>query len=100
MIATLTVTTLLALNNYCDDGGDAAGKARGMTGYPCGAYVGGGGDDAGSDYNSSSSGGNSHGKHGGGGGGSGSGGHHHHNSKKKTTLSAHAVKYLKNSSST
>ena len=33
MIATLTVTTLLALNNYCDDGGDAAGKARGMAGY-------------------------------------------------------------------
>ena len=104
MIATPTVTTLLALDNYCDDGGDAAGKARGMVGYPRGAYVGGGGGDgsgdAGSGYNSSSSGGNSHGKHGGGGGGSGSGGHQHHNSKKKTTLSAHAVEYLKNSSST
>ena len=76
MIETPTVTTLLALNNYCDDSGDAAGKARGMAGYPRGAYVGGGGgggsgsDDAGSGYNSSSSGGNSIGKHGGGGSGS------------------------------
>ena len=76
MIETPTVTTLLALDNYCDDSSDAAGKARGMAGYPRGAYVGGGGgggsgsDDAGSGYNSSSSGGNSIGKHGGGGSGS------------------------------
>jgi hypothetical protein len=72
MIETPTVTTLLALDNYCNDGGDAAGKVRGMVGYPRGAGGGGGGgsDDAGSGYNSSSSGGNSHGKHDGGGGGS------------------------------
>ncbi len=63
------------------------------------SFIGGGGSSRVSN-NSSSSGGNSHGKHGGGGGGSGSGGHQHHNSKKKTTLSAHAVEYLKNSSST
>ena len=87
----LALFLLLELDNYCDDGGDAAGKARGMVGYPRGAYVGGG--DAGSGYNSSSSGGDSHGKHGG-------GGHQHHNSKKKTTLLAHTVEYLKNSSFT